>query len=179
VADFSVDVALTEFQRATAAEHLERTWHLCYGSAERARSNYFRERPVDPCPDPRCPTNSPPALVLRELAGAFRGKGHVRVKLTGMDKFAAARMSQLLEQTAYRAQGGDDAEVASALTRLARSFDAHCRVPGGPLERAEYARYPAAVRERESSAREAARLRVRDKSRPKEWLDDFEAVQGA
>jgi hypothetical protein len=135
MAEFTADITLSPWLREQAAKHLEQTYHMNFGGQERIRANFFRV-PVEECID-----RSAPAGVLRELAGQFRGRGGVRVRLSGLGRVERARVSALLEQTANRPGREGHDELALALAALWRGFDAAAKVPFDEYERAELVQY--------------------------------------
>jgi hypothetical protein len=130
VAELTIDVSgLSPWTREQCAAHLDRTYALNYGGLERMTAYYFR---VDPG---ECVTQTPPAVVLRELAAGVRAGGPVRVRLSGMSKTDKVRVSALLEQTAGRPGREGSADLESVLSGWRREWDRQARCDDSQAER--------------------------------------------
>jgi hypothetical protein len=123
---------LSEWQRAEVARHFAQTRHMSFGGAERTKALYFRL----PYGHPETLDPSPCAALLAELAAAAAKSGSVKVPR--MSKGDAARVSELLRQSAARAaRDGRDGGVTDRLSKLWKQWDAGHRVPADEYDRAE------------------------------------------
>ena len=127
---------LSEWQRAEVRRHLDQTYGMNYGSQERAEAMVFRL----PVGDPATVRTEPPAVLLRELRDA--AAAGTAVKAPRMGRPDAARVSELLLQTASRAdREARDGQVTEVLGQLWRGWDAAHKVPADEYQRQELVRW--------------------------------------